>query len=389
MLLTTYSDIVSHLLDYGKGSASEGSTLLRFCKRAANDGLRELTNVHPWTFYRSVGTFNTSDPYNTGTVTYDHTGGTYERQLTLADGTWPTWAMYGTVVINNKAYDIATRESDSVVTLMPNSNPGTDITDDTEYMLYRDAYPVPVDMISVERMFIAEPRYELVYMTPQVWLEQREVIPYPNIVTAFTIISDQNYEGVNGFRMSCAPSTSQKMDFIYRRRPKALRVYSESAGTVSISAASDQITGSGTAFTADMVGSAIRFSSNGSNAPTGDDGDYPAKYERVIRAVTSSTVAYLDDSIPENLSGVKYVISDVVDINPQVMLNAYKRTCEKILEITRMGDNIDFVTAMWQQELLMARTADRSYVGGGVATGGLEGLSNGTNARPFGYVRGS
>ena len=45
------------------------------------------TNV---TFARVDATCSTA--YLTGTVAYDHQGGTYDRLLTLTDGTWPAWA---------------------------------------------------------------------------------------------------------------------------------------------------------------------------------------------------------------------------------------------------------------------------------------------------------
>jgi len=384
-MLTTYSDIVQHLLDYGR-SAGDGDVALRFAKRAAADGLRELCNSHAWSFYRALGTFNTSAPYTTGTIVYDHTGGTYERMVTLTDGTWPEWAMFGSVIIGTSVYDVAERKSDTVLTLTSGNNPGDDVAS-TSYTLYRDAYPAPTDMVSVERMILTPIRVQLEYMTPKDWLDYRNTVIHPNQVTAFTVVGDLNYEGQMGFRLASAPSQAQKIDFVYRRRPRAMIVYSESTGTVTTSADSDQITGTGTAFKASMVGSVIRFYSG--QTPTGEDGSYPAQYERVIRSVTSTTVLNLDDTLPETLSGAKYVISDSVDIDRQVMLNAYKRTCEMMLEQQRQGDNLDSVQALWRQTMNSALAADKRFTGGGVASGGMGSTSNGTDARPFGFIRSS
>ena len=383
-MLYTYSDIVQHLMDY-EFNAGEGSLATRYCKRAAADGLRELCNIHSWSFYNCIGSFNTVASYNTGTIEYDHTGGTYERMMTITDGTWPEWAMFGSIIIDNCVYDIAERKSDTVITLASSNNPGDDIASGSSFVLYRDAYPAPVDLMKVDRAIRTPVRITLEYITPKDWLDYRNSIIYPNMVTAYTLIGDMNYEGQMGFRVSAPPAVAEKIDFLYRRRPRPLKIHSESTGTVTATAGSDQITGTSTSFRASMVGSVIRFYQG--QVPTGEDGEYPATYERVIRDVSSTSVLYLDDTIPEAMSGWKYCISDAVDIDKQVMLNAYKRTCELMLEQQRQGDNLPGVQSLWQRTMNSAISADKRFAGGGVATGGIESFSNGTNARPFGVIR--
>ena len=48
--------------------------------------------AHQWTFMFPVTTLSINAPQSSSTITYDHTGGSSENLVTIASGTWPTWA---------------------------------------------------------------------------------------------------------------------------------------------------------------------------------------------------------------------------------------------------------------------------------------------------------
>ena len=55
--LYTYLDAVDHLIDY-VGSTS-GDSARRFCRRAVQEALRELSNAHDWMFYHIIADVST------------------------------------------------------------------------------------------------------------------------------------------------------------------------------------------------------------------------------------------------------------------------------------------------------------------------------------------
>jgi hypothetical protein len=86
---------------------------------------------------QDVAVFERTDggEYTTGTIVYDHAGGTPDRKVTLTGGTWPLWAASGVITISGVDYTVDARTSGTVITLESDSNPGEDITDATSYSL--------------------------------------------------------------------------------------------------------------------------------------------------------------------------------------------------------------------------------------------------------------
>src|SRR5258705_9919729 len=110
--LTTFGDLVGRLIDYlGSNATSEAR---RDCIRAVLDAYSELSNDSRWAYYLQRGRIVTVASYNTGTVEYLHSGATFERQLTLTSGTWPSWAQYGQVVLGTNVCQVADRKSSTV-----------------------------------------------------------------------------------------------------------------------------------------------------------------------------------------------------------------------------------------------------------------------------------
>ena len=362
-MLFTYSDIVNHLTEYMRDQNTTATR--RFAKRAASDGLRELSNIHRWNYYRTHGRISTVASYSTGTVVFDYTGGAYERMLTLTDGTWPEWIEDGVILIDSIPYEVEEQKSSTIVTLKSVSNPGADVAS-TTYTAYRDSYPTPVDLIDVEQAIILNQDRLLTYVSPTDWASYQSWFTNPTNVWYYTILGDPNYQGAMSLRLAGPPSSAETVELVYRRRPRDLRYFEYNTGTVTVEDGSDAVEGTGTSFSSFMVGSVIRLYDS-TNYPTNEEGDYPAYVERTIVRVSSTSLLYVDSTIPGGYSAVKFVITDPIDIDKQVMANLYKRTCEKLVEQTRQGKNLPSVVSMWQSELKIAVGADKRYAGRVVA----------------------
>src|ERR1044071_7111632 len=109
MKLYTFADANQDALDVVASNTT--TTERRYARRAVFDALREIANVTHWTYYTKIGRLTTTGSYTTGTVTYNST----TRVLTLTNGTWPSWAAQGDVILNNVTYPVVTRTSGTEV----------------------------------------------------------------------------------------------------------------------------------------------------------------------------------------------------------------------------------------------------------------------------------
>lgn len=359
--LWTYKDAVDHALDYLGASVSNEAA--RDARRAILAAYREIGNIHRWSYFYQRGRIATVAPYSTGTVAYDHTGGTYERQLTLSSGSWPSWATFGVVVISNIAYEVAERKSSSVLTLSATSNPGDDVAAGTTYSIYRDTYPLPTDLVAIDEVINVGQILSMAYEHPRGWLNRQRITQSPASPFMYTVAGDQNYFGTLALKLFPAPDQVYQLDFLYQRRPRPLGLDEYSTGTVTVTANDQTVTGSGTTFTSSMVGSVIRLSDDATNKPTGVIGSEPPAAERVIMAYTSATALTVDTAFEDSLSGVKFLISPPLDLEEGAMLTAFWRCVEKELAVIRKMKDRDAIYGLYRQALLEAMEADsRSFM---------------------------
>jgi len=76
-----------------------------------HDGLRRVYAAHDWSFLHPVADVTTTAPYATGTITIA------AGVVTLTGGTFPSWAASGVLQVNNRFYSVASRGSDTQITL--------------------------------------------------------------------------------------------------------------------------------------------------------------------------------------------------------------------------------------------------------------------------------
>lgn len=353
MAFFTYYDLVQSLLDMGGGAADDRA--LKTAKRAVQNAYRDLPAARRWSYFYQHYRLITDAPYSTGTVEFDYTGGTYELQLTLSSGTWPANAAYGKVLIDDVLYDVDERKSSTVLTLKAPLAPTADIAAGTSYTWFRDSYVLPSDLRSLDRLVELNELIRPVPVLPSDWLRQYSGLRTPSTPNIYVVTGDNDNNGRLSLKFGPAPDQAYNFDFIYQRRPRPLKVYHETTGAVSNTGTA--LTGSGTAFTQDMVGSVIRFY-DASNVPTGLDGDYPYKDQRIIKTVTNATTAVLDAAPSTNYSAVKFSISDWADVEDGAMFTALQRMSEAEYAVMFSRDDAPQRKRMADQALLVAKEND-------------------------------
>lgn len=119
-------------------------------QQAINEALDMISMERPWPWYLTHGDLNLVAQYSTGTVTFTAASTT----VTLAGGTWPSWAASGKIKYNGKVYRISTRTSGAVVVLADAFQAAT-VTGAT-YILYQDEYTLPSDCMQFGKFFPGE-----------------------------------------------------------------------------------------------------------------------------------------------------------------------------------------------------------------------------------------
>ena len=346
--LVTYQDAVERVLAHWDRHNSGRDAY--FARSAVAEALRKM-GQYRWKWYQSTLLVTTTADYSTGTITYDHTGGTYERELTLATGTWPALAALGQVLIDEVAYEIETRVSDTVVQLRADSNPGADVAAGTAYKWFRNKYRLPPDIIE-----LGEPKDlgrrtggpDLAQFHPDrslgvdaVWNYEPTEYPW-----GYSIERDRRASG-KVMRIAPPPSSARTYAMACRWMPRPVKTEKYQTGTVTTTSGSTAVVGTGTDWTSAHVGCVIRIAST-SKPPTSqygariNDSDLemehnPATVTRIITAVTDSTHLTLDADPEVSITSKAHVISDPIDIDWNVCGIYWDRMCEYFFARNQMG----------------------------------------------------
>lgn len=353
--LYTFSDVLISLADWCGSTTTDAGTL-RKIKRAVESAYRDIANTRRWAYFIGRNRLTTVASYSTGTITYTNS----TRAVTLASGTFPTWSAFGTFQVSGVEYPVASYDSATQITLSVNNNPGADVAAGTSYRLWRDTYPLPVDFLEIGTIKDASRNITLQEMEPNDFVAERLYNTTPTLPRYFTITSDPHYTGAMAIRLYLPPDAIYQYDYMYHRRPRPLLNPQYNTGTITSSATT--LTGTGTTWTSSMIGCVIRTSSTATTLPTGTDGSNPFVYQRIITAFTSATSVTIDQAFDAEVSGVKYEISDPIDIESGAMYSAFLRKCEMELGTIQRRADVPALNQVYQASLQQAMEADnRSF----------------------------
>lgn len=350
----TYHEVIRHLVDHLGADVSREAD--RDARRSIQDAYREVPNRHRWSYFYSQGRLATVASVDDGTIAYTES----TRQVTLTGSTWPSWAEQGVLVISDVEYEVASRDSSTVITLKSGSTPGDDVASGTSYILYRDTYPLPCDCISIDEMFNRSAQLWTNFVHPRNWLAGRRTNSSPSSPYLYTIRGDPNYFGQLAASFYPPPDQAYKLDYIYQRRPRPLLIDDVNDGTITVTSNSTTVGGSGTAWSDRLVGSVIRFTDSTTDPPDGLSGNNPYRYERVVVTVNSATSLEIDATLGESLTDCKYRISDPIDVEPGVMHSVFLRCAEYKMALARNVKAADKTEArrIYEMELVLAKEAD-------------------------------
>lgn len=349
-ILTTYRDSVDHAVDFLGGSPDEKSQ--RAIRSAIQSAYRDLIQKRSWSYYYAHYRFQLVAPYSTGTIAYTSS----TRTVTLTGGTWPTWAIYGHLLIDNIVHRVQERSSSTVLILEPIACPSADISAGETYVLFRSIYTMPADFRTLCRPLTEDGSWYSHYISPEEWNALERRVPTSGTPRSWTVMGDPNLVGSYAMHVYPYPDAAQSYDILYQReaRPLVRTGYttSDTAGTVTITSATATVTGSGTSFDSTMIGSVFRVTS-GTTPPDGLDGLNPWTEQKVIVDVDSATSLTVDSNFVNSYSAKKYVISDPVDV-PSRMLEAFLRNVEYQLAIKKNMPNIAERNALFMDALRFA-----------------------------------
>ena len=351
----TYADAIDHLKLFAAVRAAEHANqqVLRGAIRAAYDEIPQLCN---WPTLTRPGRINMIAPYSTGTVVYDHTGGTYERMLTLTDGTWPDWCVDGVVRFDGKISHVESKKSSTVITLDATMNPGEDVAS-TTYSLFKQWYVLPEEFMSFTGPIREDTGYILHSTSMTEMLRLYRSSYSTGKPRCYAIAEAPDLLGSMALYLYPVKGETGSLDYIYRRLPRRLRHtghdLGDFAGTIAVTSGSPTVTGSSTSFADSMLGAVLRIGSDATNRPTGLEGQYPFVEERSISAVDSDALITLDNDIVSSQSGVKCTISSPIDLGPPLR-NLFLRQCESHLAQALGFKDHDRIAASAMSALLLA-----------------------------------
>ena len=380
-MIPTYQDCVNHLLDYLGSDPSDAA--LRDAKKSVNEAYRDLANAHTWTYLYTPSIIQTAQMIaqiqtivgsamalllRTSMMVVSFQG------WLLLHAQWPSWAHDGMLVLGhndptdygisygaNLAYLVDRVISPTVLTLREESNPGEDIPYPAAYAFYRDSYPLPRDFIAQDVTFIPNNFPNLQFIHPREWMRisQNEVRVGKPLY--YSILGYDREPGRHAVHFSPIPDIKYEIHYAYKRLPRAVRLYEQSAGVVSVDADLVTVIGlKGANFTKAMEGnSIIRFSAQGSTElPTDQYRDAPYDHEALVTNYLDQTHVLIEPEAPAAYQGVRYVISDVMDIDPGSMTTVLLRLCEQKLSVIRILKDRQFPKEEFQIALDRAKCAD-------------------------------
>jgi hypothetical protein len=378
--IVTLRDLVEHLTDYRFGLAQDQTYAIY--KRAARAGYRDLVNAYNWRYYLREYQVNLVAPYDTGTLAYDHSGGAVEYLATLAGGTFPTWATYGRLRLAGAVYSVNQRLSGTTLQLDPLLNPAGDVASTSDWVLYRNTYPLPSDFVRIQDLHNSNPWMHC-YVEPDEWMQHERSYNYSGKPFRWTVVADSKRDGGFAIQTAGYPNEAEGMWFFYRCRgtePYQSGFESKATqGTITLTEGSSSVIGVGTAFSERMVGMYLRASENGTDEPSSLDGANPYAEQHKIKTVSSATSLTLHTTPSDSLAAVKYCISDHFDIEPG-MVNSLYRAAE--LQLAILGADAKTIQGKretYLQALRLAVESDHRIeipIVAGSRLGAHQGLSN-------------
>jgi len=293
-------------------------------RRAVLDAYEEVLGANDWSFLEKPGRAQMNATQTSSTITYDHTGGsTCERELTIAAGSWPTWADKGGAVrISSRVYGVEHRCSSTVLQLDAQLNPGADVDAGTSYTLFQRYVELPNDFVDFTGL-MDEDQWQFGRRTSmtEIIAKYRWQYQAGNTTECYAIGENPTKYGEKALWFYPTKSTEETADFVYTRSGRELRYTGmdsvDTAGSVTISDGATAVTGTSTTFESGMEGALLMLGD--SSYPGGNYETNRYKELLAIQKYASADGAgalTLATAATNAYSTAKYRVTDPIDMPP-------------------------------------------------------------------------
>jgi len=357
----TYSDAIEAIDGWLQSRGQSGATQV-VIRRAIQAAYTDWPSYSDWNCLRRNGRILLQKPYATGTISYDNA----TRTVALTGGVFPSWSADASILIGDLVCDIETLDSDTTLTLDAQLNPGSDFADGTSYQVYKRWYALPNDFASFWGPFDQDALSFGSYLPPSDYMAIHSNRSGGYGQGYYTIMPIQDAYGSVGLYWDNVVSDTTAVDFVYKRQPRSLRYTghdsSDYAGTVAVTSGSPYVVGTNTTVERGHIGSIFRVSNSATNRPTGIDGLNPYREQRVISAVTDYGNFTLDANIQTSRSGVRYEISDPLDIEIG-SYQAFLSLCKRNMAFEKDMKNKGEIDSAFRDALFRAKCSDKKSYG--------------------------
>jgi hypothetical protein len=280
--MLTYQDCVEHLITSSFGGPQDAEQ--RDIRTAVQRAYQEVAWIRDWEFYHTHGRIIFNDDW-IGSITYSSA----TRTLTKVTGdAFPLDATRFHLRIGDIVCRIQSRTSDTVLVLDSTLKLSDDIDEAVEARLYRSIYPLPADFRNIDPPIDESSWTGFQYVSQDHAMKMERADDIAGPPAYWTVRKDPDSLGY-AIQVLGYPIKVEALDFTYRRSPRLMRLSGHEsasrAGTISISGAT--VTGSGTSFSSDMVGSVLRVGT-AANHPDSFGSMNPFAAEARITAVSNT-----------------------------------------------------------------------------------------------------
>lgn len=375
-------DALDVLMDF-TGTNGLGRNV-RDCKRAVILAVDAVSKMHHWKIEKTTHSFITTAKQNTGTLTYDHTGGTHERLVTFTGhDTFPSDLQYCALFAENKLAEIERQISSSELVLREGADFGADLAAGTTFVLFQDRYVLPFNVREIGSPKGDANGWWTREISLEDWLSRRAINQTTGDPSMFALAKDVNKPGRKILCLYPAPDTAKSYHLTISKAPRPVTIFgiddADSQGTITVTAASKNVTGNSSAFPASCEGSVLRWHNHTGQLPTGPEGEYRYSEQQVIAKRTSSTALIAESNVEDSLATVRYLISDPIDLDPDC-LDLFLEVAK--LEVCKMRKELSGLIPVLERNIYGVRgqhdgmlgrakrrdagSRDPSYVGAGM-----------------------
>lgn len=288
-------------------------------KRAIQDAIRVLPSLHEWQYYRRQARFKSS-PQAEMTVTYDASGGSVERLLTITSGdTWPQDASYGHIVIGGRTYRIEKRLSDIQATLEADFTPLGDFT--SSVLWQRPSYRFSREIAKVHychNLTIDRP----VQYVPSADHQAGSYDPWlrGGYTEWFTWQNRGNRFGSSEFVLIPPPTTAQEFEVSATVVPHIPTINAVNGSVLEGTTNASQITSESAVFDQRIIGTILRISRDSSPPTEFNSGNW--EFQAFVTGVTDTNTLNISEPLPATYAGRGFVLSSPIDVDSAVMLES-------------------------------------------------------------------